>query len=407
MRVRARSAKLRRMKALIAGGGIGGITTALASVDAGIDVALFEKSAALGEVGAGIQISPNGVKVLDRLGLRDAIDRVAFRPEALEMRMGQSGTQLFSIPMGEAAERRYGAPYLHVHRADLMTVLSGALSKRAPNAIRLSREIVGYAQTERGVTLTFADGTNEEGDVLVGADGIHSHVRERMIGHDAPRFTSNVAWRVVVPAASLPHKLVPPTACIWVGPGRHAVTYYLRKGDLVNFVGVVERSDWQSESWTERGEKRDLAADFAGWAKPIEAIIAAAGECYRWALFDRHPLDRWHEGRVALMGDAAHPMLPFLAQGAVMAIEDAWVLSRKLKGATDIAAALAAYETERKPRTTRAQLAARRRTGLYHKRGMAAQLTTYGPMWLAARLAPGAIYAQQDWLFTHDVVAGG
>jgi len=228
-----------------------------------------------------------------------------------------------------------------------------------------------------------------------------------LFGEERPRFTGNVAWRVVVPATARLKDLVPPTACVWVGPGRHAVTYYLRGGELVNFVGVVERTDWQHESWTERGDNKDLAADYAGWAKPIEAIIGDAGACYRWALFDRLPLPKWSEGDVTLLGDACHPMLPFLAQGAVMAIEDAWVLSRKLKNAGNIADAFAAYEAERKPRTSRVQKGARRQMGLYHKRGTAAQVATYGPMWLAAHLAPSVVHTRNDWLYSHDVVANG
>jgi len=394
------------MKALIAGGGIGGITSALCLLDAGIEVEVYERAAALGEVGAGIQISPNGVKVLQRLGLKPALDRIAFRPEALEMRMGTSGTKLFAIPMRDVAEHRFGAPYYHVHRADLMTVLSDALRERAPRAVRLNKTLVAFERAGRGILATFADDTPADGDVLIGADGIHSRVRERLFGAEKPRFTGNVAWRVVVPATTRLKELVPPTACIWVGSGRHAVTYYLRGGELINFVGVVERNDWQNESWTERGDKTELAADYAGWAKPIETIIAGAAECYRWALFDRDPLLKWSEGNVALMGDACHPMLPFLAQGAVMAIEDAWVLSRKLKAATDVPQVLAAYEAERKPRTTRAQRGARRQMGLYHKRGWAAQLTTYGPMWLAAHLAPSVVHSRNDWLYSHDVTAG-
>lgn len=392
------------MKALVVGGGIGGVTAALCLLDAGIDIELYERTSVFGEVGAGIQISPNGVKVLERLGLKPALDVAAFRPEALEMRIGTSGNRIFSIPMREEAQRRYGAPYYHVHRADLIAILSRALRARAPNAVHMDKDVQGYVQTGDSVTLNFADGTRAQGDVVIGADGIHSAVRSQMLGAMPARFTGNVAWRLVVPAASLAPGLVPPTACVWVGPGRHAVTYYLRGGELVNFVGVVERSDWQNESWTERGHKADLAADYEGWAKPITSVIAEAAACYRWALFDRDPLEEWCRGRVTLLGDACHPMLPFLAQGAVMAIEDAWVLSRKLKGAGDVPAALAAYEAERKPRTAKVQRGARAQMGLYHKRSWPEQLATYGPMWLAARLAPQFVHTRQDWLYSHDVV---
>ncbi len=395
------------MKVLIAGGGIGGITAGLCLLDAGLDVEVHERGRALGEIGAGIQISPNGVKVLERLGMAQALDEIAFRPEALEMRFGLSGSKLFDIPMRDEAVRRYGAPYYHVYRPDLMKVLAQALARRAPNAVRLGKEAVACNQDANGVALRFADGSSATGDVLVGADGIHSVIRNAMLGADRPRFTGNVAWRLVVPAHRL-KGLVPPTACIWVGPGRHAVTYYVRRGELVNFVGVVERSDWQNESWTEQGAKADLAADYAGWAKPIAAVIDQADECFRWALFDRDPLPKWSDGRITLLGDACHPMLPFLAQGAVMAIEDAWVLSRKLKTSpNDAPAALTAYEAARKSRTTRAQAGARAQMGLYQKRGLAAQFATYGPIWLAARAVPSFIHARQDWLYGHDVVAGG
>jgi salicylate hydroxylase len=393
------------MKALIAGGGIGGVTAALCLIEAGLEVELYERSGELAEVGAGIQISPNGVKVLERLGLKPALDQIAFRPEAIEMRLGHSGLKVFSIPMREEAVGRYGAPYYHIHRADLMTVLSEALRARAPAAVRLNKDVAGYAQSSAGAELILADGVRAQGDIVIGADGIHSAIRAQMLGASPARFTGNVAWRLVVPANKLPPNCVPPTACVWVGPGRHAVTYYLRRGELVNFVGVVERDDWQKESWTELGQKAALAADYAGWAKPIASIIEQAGECYRWALFDRAPLANWSDGRVTLLGDACHPMLPFLAQGAVMAIEDAWVLSRKLKSSADIQAALKAYEDERKARTARAQKAARAQTGLYHKRTLPSQLATYAPIWLAANLTPSLVHARQDWLYSHDVVA--
>ncbi|NOT40260.1 MAG: monooxygenase [Alphaproteobacteria bacterium] len=393
------------MKALIAGGGIGGVTAALCLIEAGIGVELYERTSVFSEIGAGIQISPNGVKVLERLGLREELDAVAFRPEALEMRLGPSGLRIFSIPMRDEAVRRYGAPYYHVHRADLMSILSKALRTRLTSAVHMNKEVQGYAQIGDSVTLTFTDNTRVQGDVLIGADGIHSAIRTQMLGAMPARFTGNVAWRVVVPASSLPKNLVPPTACVWVGPGRHAVTYYLRRGERVNFVGVVERDGWQGESWTERGDKADLTADFKGWAKPVTSIIEQATDCYRWALFDRDPLEEWCRGRVTLLGDACHPMLPFLAQGAVMSIEDAWVLSRQLKKTTDIPAALKAYEAARKPRTSKVQRGARSQMGLYHKRGLGAQLATFGPMWLAARAMPSFVHTRNDWLYSFDVTA--
>ena len=388
------------MKVLIAGGGIGGITAALCLLEAGHDVTVFERNLALTTVGAGIQISPNGVKVFERLGLKSELDAIAFRPQALEMRLGRSGLKLFSIPMREEALRRYGAPYYHIHRADLLSILSNTLP---PRALHLGKELASITHSRDAVTVVFDDGSKAWGDLLIGADGIHSRVREQLFGPAAPRFTGNVAWRLLVPASNLPKNLIPPTATIWVGPGRHAVTYYLRRGELVNFVGIVERSDWQNESWIERGDIKELAADFAFWSNPITALIAQAGEAYRWALFDREPLAHWSQGHVTLLGDACHPMLPFLAQGAVMAIEDAWVLSRQLKLNKEIPAALTAYEAVRKPRTTRAQRGARSQTGIYHKQRMPAQLATYGPMWLAARLTPGVVHARQDWLYKFDV----
>ena len=393
------------MKALVIGGGIGGLTTALCLLEAGIEVELFEKSAALTEVGAGIQLSPNGVKVLAKLGLQNEIDAIAFPPVSLDMRMGKSGRKIFSIPIKERAPAQYGAPYYHVHRADLMNVLERALRTRNPSAVKLGKEFVSYEEHDKGITITCADGTQAHGDVLVGADGIHSRVCSQLHGNTPARFTGNVAWRFVVPATPQLKSLVPPSATIWVGPKRHAVTYYLRRGELINFVGVVERGEWQKESWTEAGDTADLQADFQGWATPITALTTQVLQCFRWALFDRNPLPTWSKGRVTLLGDAAHAMLPFLAQGAVMGIEDAWVLSRCLMASQDVPTALQSYETARKPRTSRVQAGARRQMGLYHQVGTLKQLSVYGPMWLASSFAPAFVNARQDWLYAFDVTA--
>jgi salicylate hydroxylase len=321
------------------------------------------------------------------------------------MRLGQSGRVVFDIPLGLAAADRWGGPYLHLHRADLVTALSDELAERAPQAVTLGARLACYVQDEKGVTAQLEDGTRLSADVLVGADGMHSVVREQMLGPDMPRFTGNVAWRAVVPIDLLGTDLPPPTACAWVGKGRHAVTYRLRSGLLANFVGVVEHDGWQVESWSGEGAKQDALNDFAAFHPVIVNLIRNATKLNRWALFDRAPLTRWSDGRVVLLGDACHPMLPFLAQGAVMAVEDAWVLAARLSEGTDIATSFADYEADRQRRTSAVQAGARANAKLFHRHNPLTQLATYGPMWLAGRAAPGYVHSRNDWIYGHDVTA--
>lgn len=391
------------MKILIAGGGIGGVTAALALVRHGFDVEVLEQASSLGEVGAGIQISPNGARVLRALDLLAQVEQIAFKPERIEMRFGRSGRTVFTIPLAAEAVRRWGAPYLHVHRADLLEVLAAELRLKASAAIRTGARVEGYAANERGVEVRLSGGERMTADVLIGADGIKSAIRTQMLGEEAPRFTGCVAWRAVVPIDRLGSDAPPPAACVWVGEGKHAVTYRLRRGELANFVGVVERDDWRKEGWTEKGARDDALRDFAGWHPVVTRLIESAPELFRWALFDRDPLDRWTAGRVALLGDACHPMLPFMAQGAVMAMEDAWVMAANLKALPDPLTALASYEHARKSRAAKVQRAARANAGIFHRRTLLGKLGTYGPMWLGARLAPGAVHARQDWLYGEDV----
>lgn len=394
------------MKAIIAGGGIGGMTAALAFRHFGWDVEVHERAPELGEVGAGIQISPNGMKVLRKLGLADRVAENAFEPEALEMRMGRSGRPIFRVPVGDAAVARWGAPYLHVHRADLVDALAAELEDRAPGSVHLSSAVTGYEQSADGITAQTDGGASAKGDVLIGADGIHSAIRTQMLGPEAPVFTGNVAWRAVVPIEKLGDLAPSPTACIWPGPGRHAVTYRLRRGTLANLVGVVERNDWQGESWTEQGTREEALADFAGWHPIVTNLIEKADAHFRWALFDRAPLEQWSDGRAALMGDAAHPTLPFMAQGAVMAIEDAFVLARECADSSrDIPSALERVYASRIKRTSGVQLGSRANAATFHKRTAMSQLATYGPMWLAGRVAPDIVRARQDWLYAEDVTA--
>jgi salicylate hydroxylase len=391
------------MHVLISGGGIGGLTAALAFQKLGHQVTVLEQSAELDEVGAGLQLSPNGMRVFEALGVSARVEKDAFRPRSQELRFGKGGQRILSIPLRDASRARWGGEYLHVHRADLVEALSGALRDRQGEAIHLGQRVVSYVQDADKVHAHLESGVVISGDLLVGADGIHSTLRDQMIGPDKPQYTGHVAWRAVVPVSELGDDAPPESACVWVGAKRHAVTYRLRRGSLANLVAVVESREPPSESWTATGSREEALRDFARWTPVVRSILEKASSLNRWALYDRAPLTRWSDGRVVLLGDACHPMLPFLAQGAVMAIEDAYVLARLVSTAADIPAALRAYEASRKPRTTRVQAGARRNAVLFHRGDPLSQLATYGPIWLAGQFLPSFAHGQYDWIYAHDV----
>ncbi|MBT8148825.1 MAG: FAD-binding protein [Pseudomonadales bacterium] len=394
------------MRVLIAGAGIGGLTTALCCLQRGHEVILFEQAQALTEVGAGIQLPPNAMRVFQALGVADQIAAHAFVPKALEARMGRSGRRLFRLPLAKRVEKNWRAPYLHIHRADYISALTKALLVLAPRALHLGAQVLRYAEAGSSVAVELSDGETVTGDLLVAADGIHSTIRAQLAGAEQPRFTGHVAWRAVVPIEQLGKYLPPPTACVWMGRGKHAVTYRLRRGTLANFVGVVECSEWGKESWSEQGSRDQALADFSDWHSLVPGLIAAADTLYRWALFDRAPLHNWVQGRVALLGDAAHPMLPFMAQGAAMAVEDAWIIAAALgeqnRTVTD---SLLAYQRARHARATAVQGAAAANASRFHQRSVAGQLMTYGPMWLAGHVLPSLIHQRTNWLYQYDVTA--
>jgi len=390
------------MKIAVAGGGIGGLSAALCLAQWGHEVIVVERAAEIHEVGAGIQLSPNAMKVFQKLGLDQALLSAGFQPAAAEFRFGKSGRQIFSAPLGAWAEQRWGAPYVHIHRADLIAILTRALAHAAPGALRLGTGAVRYAQSNASVALMLDAGEAVECDVIIGAEGIHSALRAQMLGPERPRFTGCVAWRATTPVEKLGDDAPPPTACVWAGEGAHCVTYRLRGGTLANWVGVVERSNWTKESWTEMGARAEALADFEGWHPVIRRIIENADVHLRWALFDRAPLPRWTDGRVALLGDACHPMLPFMAQGAAMAIEDSWILARCLAKGITAPAGLKAYEAARRPRTAKVQATSRANAGTFHARGVAR--AAFGPMWLAGKVAPAFIQARLDEFYAYDAV---
>lgn len=395
-------------KIVVAGAGIGGLCAALALSQQGFDVAVYEQSSELGEVGAGLQLSSNAMHVLQALGVAGDIRAKAFQPNAAVMRHFQTGSTYFTVPLADAVVEKYGADYLHIHRADLHGVLHKACIDSGVS-IHLSHVLSNYESSDKEVLITFNNEINIQADVLIGADGIKSNVQACMLGDSQAlfpaKFTGQVAWRGVVSASKLPKDLVKPNANLWVGPGQHFVSYYLRGGDLVNFVAVQERTDWQKESWNECGDINELKGAFEGWHPEVTELLAAADSCFLWALFDRKPLNQWVDKNVALLGDACHPMLPFLAQGAAMAIEDSYALAHCLASEQNTEQALKAYQTIRLARTRDIQLGAHKNASLYHmssfsERAKLSVLSGLSHMGLSDKLAAG----KMDSIYGYNVV---
>lgn len=388
---------LNELKVLIAGGGIGGLTGALALARRGFRVAVFEQAPEFGEFGAGIQLSPNCTRVLHDLGLEDALRASAFLPQAVQFRSWRTGRVISESTLGSEVVERYGVPYYHLHRGDLLRILVEA-AQRMPNiSLQTGARVEGLSQNDDGVTLTVG-GSAHPGDLIVGADGIHSVVRAALWGEEKPRFTGCVAWRALVPVERLPEGLVRPMSTAWWGPGKHFVHYYVRRGTLVNCVCVVEKEGWEVESWTERGDFAELKSDFRGWHPDVQQLIdnVDKNSLFKWALFDRAPMSRWGSGRVTLLGDACHPTLPFMAQGAAMAIEDAAVLSGCLALGNEVPAALSRYEDLRRERTAGIQNGSRRNATVFHLSGIRA--------WLRDRAARSAGQGTMHRLYSYNAL---
>src|SRR5262245_15317739 len=309
----------------VIGGGIGGLAAALALLQRGVDVNVYEQSAELREVGAGISISSNGTRVLDALGLGEALARVQVVSSRRNIRHWKTGETWSWFDLGEPSVQRYGTRHMYLHRGDLYDILAAAVRALKADAIRLGKRCVDVTQTDGHVEVRFETGEIAAASFVIGADGIHSKVRECLFGADRPEFTGCVAWRGLVPMARLAPTVAAMVGTNWLGPRGHVLQYSVRRGEIMNFVGFVERDDWTIESWTVKGTTDELAHDFHGWHADVHAIIRQIDAPFKWALMVRQPMDRWSTGRVTLLGDACHPTLPFLGQGAVMAIEDAYV----------------------------------------------------------------------------------
>ena len=339
---------------MLVGAGIGGLTCALAMQRAGIAVKVYEQAPELGEVGAGLTLSPNGSKALHGLGLEHELAELADPPSYQAVHHYRTGRVLVRRERGDLPQKEYGAPYYQIHRADLHEMLAEAVLTNDPECIHLGHEFRRFTQDANGVTAHFINGNSASGGALIGCDGVKSPVRSQIHKQESPTFTRYVAWRGLAPAAKVPAQAVDPPSGIYIGPGHLFVRYLIRGGETVNYVAFVERDDWQVESWSQRSTVKEVLDEFSEFHELVRAIIGATPPelCYKWGLFSRRPLESWSVGRVSLLGDAAHPTLPFMGQGAVMAIEDGVVLARCMAKAGDLSEAFLRYESARVARTT-------------------------------------------------------
>lgn len=391
-------------KIVIVGGGIGGLTATLALLRQGFDVDVYEQSPELREVGAGVQMGPNGSRVLHALGLKDALERIQFTPARREIRLWNTGETWDWFELGAKAIERHGTPHLMLHRRDLHDLLADAVRREKADAIHLGWRCTGVMHNDDAAEVAFDGNQTVPAALVIGADGIHSRVRASLFGADAAEFTGVVAWRGLVPFERLPPSVSRTSGTNWLGPYGHVLHYPVRRGELLNFVGMVERDDWQVESWTLAGTTDELANDFRGWHADVQVIIENLDVPYKWGLFVRPPMPRWSEGRVTLLGDACHPTLPFLGQGAVMAIEDGYVLATCLKKyAGDLATAFARYESLRKDRTAAVvRKAAENRTSVFrHKLADRDTIAkSVAQEWQQERLRE-----RMEWLYSYDATA--
>ena len=385
---------------IIAGAGIGGLTAALALARRGLRVRVLEQATRLEETGAGLQLSPNATRVLIELGLEERLRPRLVAPEAIRVRKAATGRDLARLPVGRA-QQYYGAPYWVIHRGDLQAALLAAVSDHADVTIELGTRVQLFGAHPKGVAVSYLrnSGTGDAtGMGFVGADGLWSAARACLGERSRPQSARRTAWRALVPAEAVPAEFREPVVNLWIGPEAHIVHYPVRAGEAINIVAIAADA-WEGIGWSTRSDRDELLMRFSekDWAHPVRALLAKPNQWLKWALYDRPPLYRWGRGAATLLGDAAHPMLPFLAQGAAMAIEDAAVLADALVHVTGgTAAAMRHYENQRRRRTARVQAAARTNGRMYHLSGPAALIRD-----LAMRTILGGelMLRRNDWIY--------
>jgi salicylate hydroxylase len=381
----------RTARIAVIGAGIGGLAAACALRQRGFEAQVYERAAELGEVGAGLQLGPNAIKVLRALGIEERLRPLACEPTNIVSVAGDDGRLRFREPLKAVSTAQFGAPYLSAHRADLHGLLQAPVPARR---IHLDAQCTGVASVGAAAVATFADGREIEADIVVGADGINSAVRESLFGVQPARWTQQMAWRCIVPIDCVPTKIGPGKSVAigrdeyvgWIGPDGHVICYPIRGGALYNIFAGHVTDEWVDESWAVASSVEELLAGYRGWNPALLEMLSRVSDCYKWGIRDRDPLPRWTKGSVTLLGDAAHPMMPTLAQGAAITLEDAYALARNLARHDDPVEALAAYETERRPRASKVQLQAREQ-------------------FQNNRKVPAPPPLSRDWIFAHDATA--
>jgi len=387
------------MKVLIVGAGIAGISLGLALRKANIEFHLFERAPALERVGAGIQLSPNATRVLGYLGVLDSLLGKIVHPGRHRFVDWKTGEAMLVTPLGDLVRETFGSPYAHAHRADLLEVLEGAVDLSA--CATMGAEVTAVGQRDTGVWLE-VNGKTVQGDVLIAADGVRSRIREALFEPVTPRASGCMAWRGLTPADVIADLGFERDSHIWMGPGRSVVIYYVSAGRLLNWIGIGPSDGETEESWTTEGTVDEALAEFEGWHPSVRGLIERSAAPYKWALFDREPLARWVEGRIALIGDAAHAMLPYHAQGAAQSLEDAWVLARALESAASPEAGLMRYAALRQPRTRQVQEASRAAERLFHLEDPR-EVARRNARFARAQAAIGDGFPPgQEWLFAYD-----
>jgi len=392
----------KRAQILVAGAGIGGLTAALCLLRQGFEVNIYEQASELKEVGAGLWLSENGVRILNEMGLEKPLREATIACSERVIRHWSTGDTWW-LYRAEEKEATQNIPYVLL-RAHLLRILQDAVEALAPNALHLGKRCVSATNLDNGARMEFDDGSVVEGDILVGADGHNSKVREGLMGPRPANFTKAVAWRGLVPMDRLSAHQRKSRVATWVGPTAHMTIYPVkwRDVDLLTFSGQVENPNWTAESWNEQGSTEQCLEDFAGWHPDIVEMISAVESLHKWGLFTREPLPFWSKGRVTLLGDASHAMVPYLGQGVNMAVEDSAILARCLTTNSDVEAALKTYEQTRHARTAKVQQSSKEMQHVFHDPALATMDTAVP--YIEKQWSPEASKARFDWIYRYDAL---